>query len=570
MGTRFTGIAASDGVAIAPAFVLSTSVQAVEERRGVPIGPEIERLEVALRAAKGELESLRETADAKLGAEHAQIFTAHIQILEDPEFAGAIRGVIEGEQVNAEFALDQVAKQLIALFEQMDNEYMRQRAADIKDVSQRLLTKLQGSSQSSLADIQEPVVLVANDLAPSDTIQLDASLVRAFVTDIGGRTSHSAIMARSLGIPAVVGLGEITANVQAGQLIAVDGAAGLVVVEPDPEEQASFSSRAAGEAEAKARLLALKDEPSQTLDGRRVELAGNIGTPADVAAVLDNGGEGVGLFRSEFLYMNRQDAPSEEEQFAAYREVAERMGGKPVIVRTLDVGGDKEIPYLDLPKEANPFLGYRAIRVCLDRTELFDTQLRAILRASHYGKLRIMFPMISTVTEIRQAKARVEAVKAELRAAGTPFDENIEIGIMIEIPAAAVAADLLAKEVDFFSIGTNDLVQYTMACDRMNERISHLYQPLHPSVLRLIKMVIDGAHRHGKWVGMCGELAGELSAVPVLLGLGLDEFSMSAGSILKVRERIRGLRMDEAQTLAAEVLELDSQEDVLKKVQIWA
>ncbi|GMA57760.1 hypothetical protein GCM10025858_22630 [Alicyclobacillus sacchari] len=286
--------------------------------------------------------------------------------------------------------------------------------------------------------------------------------------------------------------------------------------------------------------------------------------------MLANGGEGVGLFRSEFLYMNRPDAPSEQEQFAAYREVAERMGGKPVIVRTLDVGGDKEIPYLDLPKEANPFLGYRAIRVCLDRTELFDTQLRAILRASHYGKLRIMFPMISTISEIRQAKARVEAVKAELRAAGTPFDENIEIGIMIEIPAAAVAADLLAKEVDFFSIGTNDLVQYTMACDRMNERISHLYQPLHPSVLRLVKIVIDGAHRHGKWVGMCGELAGELNAVPVLLGLGLDEFSMSAGSILKVRERIRSLRMDEAQVLATEVLELDSQEDVLRKVQTWA
>lgn len=349
----------------------------------------------------------------------------------------------------------------------------------------------------------------------------------------------------------------------------MNGFDGEVIADPTETELAAYTERMQSAAASEQQLLALKDEPSTTTDGHKVELAGNIGTPQDLAAVLDNGGEGVGLFRSEFLYMNRATAPTEEEQFASYREVAEGLAGKPVIIRTLDVGGDKEIPYLDLPKESNPFLGYRAIRVCLDRTDLFKMQLRAILRASHYGNVKLMFPMISNISEIRQAKQVLQEVKQELCAESIPFDEAIEVGIMVEIPASAVAADLLAKEVDFFSIGTNDLIQYTMACDRMNERISHLYQPYHPAILRLVKMVIDGAHRQGKWVGMCGEMAGDLTAAPILLGLGLDEFSMSAKSILKVRKFIRGASYSDALQLAQEALNQDSQEAVQALVAKW-
>ncbi|MDQ0189488.1 phosphoenolpyruvate--protein phosphotransferase [Alicyclobacillus cycloheptanicus] len=569
MRTRYQGIPASDGIAVAPLFILEASAPAVEERHDVSVTAEQSRLQAAIEQTKAELQTLFETAKEKMGAENAQIFTAHLQILEDPEFAGAIANTIDAQSVNAEFAVTTVANQLVAVFEQMEDEYLRQRASDIKDVSQRLLSHVQGVSRTSLAELQSPVVLAAEDLTPSDTVVLDKNLVKAFITDVGGKTSHSAIMARSLGIPAVVGLGPITHSLVSGTTVMVNGFTGEVIVDPTPDEQAEFAASIERHAAAEEQLKALVNEPSVTTDGRQVEVGGNIGSPQDLAAVLENGGEGVGLFRSEFLYMNRTAAPTEEEQFEAYRQVAAGLNGRPVVIRTLDVGGDKEIPYLDLPAERNPFLGYRAIRVCLDRTELFQTQLRAILRASHYGNIKMMFPMISNITEIRRAKQVLEEVKADLRRNAIPFDEHLEVGIMIEIPAAAVAADLLAKEVDFFSIGTNDLIQYTMACDRMNEQISHLYQPYHPAILRLVKWVIDGAHRHGKWVGMCGEMAGDLTATPILLGLGLDEFSMSAKSILKVRQAIRNLSYEQAQKLAETALAEESEEAVLALVEAW-
>lgn len=569
LSRRVRGIAASDGIAIAPVFVLKSNAQAIEENHSVAIEKELVRLQSAATKTKEDLDALYAATNEKLGASHAQIFAAHLQILADPMFVGAMQTTIQTDCVNVEFALQSVTEQLVSIFEAMDDEYMRQRSSDIKDVSGRLLGYLQGTNPMSLKHLQEPVVLVAEDLAPSDTVMLDKNLVHAFVTDVGGKTSHSAIMARSLGIPAVVGASDISQSIETGTLVIVNGFDGELIVDPTTEELAAYRQRLERHNEDKEALQAMRNEATITKDGHRVELAGNIGTPKDLKAVMENGGEGVGLFRSEFLYMNRDSAPTEEEQFEAYREVAQNLSGKPVIIRTLDVGGDKKIPYLDLPYESNPFLGYRAIRVCLDREDLFKTQLRAILRASHYGNVKMMFPMISNVTEIREAKKVLETVKRELRNTGVPFDGSLEVGIMVEIPSSAVIADLLAKEVDFFSIGTNDLIQYTMACDRMNERISHLYQPYHPAVLRLVKMVIDGAHSHGKWVGMCGEMAGDLTAAPILLGLGLDEFSMSAGSILKLRQFVRGLSYEGMQALALEALQQESQEAVKDLVSRW-
>lgn len=398
--------------------------------------------------------------------------------------------------------------------------------------------------------IDEEVIVVAHDLTPSDTAQLDRRYVKAFVTDIGGRTSHSAIMARSLEIPAVVGSKEITSLTEDGTMIAVNGIDGEVIVEPTDENVQAYHEKAEAYARQKAEWEQLKNAETITADGKHFELAANIGTPKDVEGVLNNGGEAIGLYRTEFLYMDSTDFPTEDEQFEGYKAVLEGMNGKPVVVRTMDIGGDKELPYLDLPEEMNPFLGYRAIRVCLDCQEMFRTQLRALLRASVYGQLRIMFPMIATLQEFRQAKAILEEEREKLIAEGVEVAEGIQVGIMIEIPAAAVLADQFAKEVDFFSIGTNDLIQYTMAADRMNEKVSYLYQPYNPSILRLIKHVIDSAHAEGKWAGMCGEMAGDQTAVPLLVGLGLDEFSMSATSILKTRSLMKRLDTEKMQELS--------------------
>lgn len=562
LSEKFRGIPASEGIVIASAYVLLENDAPIEENHDMTVDDELARLQGAILRSMEELQTLYETTLAKIGPSHAQIFTAHKLILEDPEFAGAVETFIRERHVNAEFALWNVSKGLVDVFETMEDEYMRQRASDIRDLSKRVLEHLQGVNRSELASLQNPVILVAHDLAPSDTVTLDRQVVQAFVTEIGGRTSHSAIMARSMGIPAVVGLGAVSQAIQPGTTVIVDGFAGEIIIDPTDDEIRDYKTRIAHDVARKQQLQTLVHASTTTQDGHTVELAANIGSPKDLPGVLACGAEGIGLFRSEFLYMNRPTMPTEEEQFDAYRQVVQGMAGQPVIIRTLDVGGDKEIPYLDLPKEDNPFLGYRAIRVCLDRTDLFKTQLRAILRASHFGQVKLMFPMISTIEEIRQAKAILEDVKRELDGDGLPYADKLEVGIMVEIPASAIAADLFAKEVDFFSIGTNDLIQYTMACDRMNERISHLYQPYHPAILRLVNMVIKAAHAQGKWVGMCGEMAGDVVALPILLGLGLDEFSMSASSVLEVRRIVRELDYAAAQSIAERALQQDSQEAV--------
>lgn len=550
-----TGIAASDGIAIAPVYLLTEPDLSYEKLDVVDATQEVERLNQAVAQATQAITELRDQTEANIGAAEAQVFEAHLMFLADPEFVGAMAQQIEGSEVNAEVAVDEVSQTFINMFSAMeDNPYMQERAADIKDVSERLLSILLGVTVNSPTSISEEVIVVAHDLTPSDTAQLNRNFVKAFVTNIGGRTSHSAIMARSLEIPAIVGTKSIVDQVQDGQMIIVDANEGQVILNPTDEELAEYRNKIEAIANQKTAWAKLIDSPSMSKDGHQVELAANIGTPKDLDGVISNGAEGIGLYRTEFLYMDASDFPTEDEQFEAYKEVLETMKGKPVVVRTMDIGGDKELPYLDLPEEMNPFLGYRAIRISLEETEMFKTQLRALLRASAYGDLRIMFPMIASIQEFRDAKALLEESKAELIAESVEVSDSIQVGIMIEIPAAAVLADQFAKEVDFFSIGTNDLIQYTMAADRMNEQVSYLYQPYHPSVLRLIKFVIDAAHKEGKWAGMCGEMAGETLALPLLLGMGLDEFSMSASSVLKIRSLLTEIDYQAAQDLADKVL----------------
>ena len=551
MKPTLQGIAASDGIAIAKVYTLtepdlSFSKVSVEDTEN-----EISRLEKALEVSTKEIELIKETALKNLGEEEAQVFEAHLMVLSDPELVGQVKDAITSQKVNAEHALKEVSDMFISIFAGMeDNPYMQERAADIRDVSKRILANLLGVKIPSPATIKDEVVVVAGDLTPSDTAQLNRNYVKAFVTDIGGRTSHSAIMARSLEIPAIVGTKEITSLAKDGDLIIIDGLSGDVFLNPSEEVVAEYRTKAEAFAAQQAEWEKLKDADTFTKDGHQVELAANIGTPKDLEGVIHNGAEGVGLYRTEFLYMDSHDMPTEEDQFEAYKAVLEGMNGKPVVVRTMDIGGDKELPYLPLPHEMNPFLGYRAIRISLNEPEMFRTQLRALLRASVYGKLRIMFPMIATLNDFRGAKALLLEEKAKLVAEGVAVSDDIQVGIMIEIPAAAVLAHQFAKEVDFFSIGTNDLIQYTMAADRMNERVSYLYQPYNPSILTLIKHVIDSAHKEGKWAGMCGEMAGDQTAVPLLVGLGLDEFSMSASSVLKTRSLISKLTLEDMKALA--------------------
>lgn len=548
---KLLGIAASDGIAIAPAYLLTEPDLSFDKVAVNDTAAEIARLEAALEQAKTEITAIRDLALQTLGEHEAQVFEAHLLVLGDPELTDQIKSTIESTKVNAESALKDVSDMFIGIFASMeDNPYMQERAADIKDVSERVLAALLGVKLPSPATINEEVVVIAHDLTPSDTAQLNKQYVKAFVTNIGGRTSHSAIMARSLEIPAIVGTKSVTSDVKDGDLLIVDALEGKVLVNPTEEEIAEYTAKAEAFAAQKAEWAKLVSAPSVTKDGKHVELAANIGTPKDVAGVLENGADGVGLYRTEFLYMDAADFPSEDEQYQAYKTVLESMVGKGVVVRTMDIGGDKELPYLQLPHEMNPFLGYRAIRISLDRTDMFKTQLRALLRASVHGDLRIMFPMIATLQEFRSAKAILDEVKVELLNEGVHVSDSIQVGIMIEIPAAAVLAHQFAKEVDFFSIGTNDLIQYTMAADRMNEQVSYLYQPYNPSILTLIKHVIDSSHKEGKWTGMCGEMAGDQTAVPLLLGMGLDEFSMSATSILKTRSLIAKLDSKEMEALA--------------------
>ena len=568
MTKMLKGIAASDGVAVAKAYLLVQPDLSFETVTVEDISAEEARLDAALAASQDELSVIREKAVESLGEEAAAVFDAHLMVLADPEMTGQIKETIRAKQVNAEAALTEVTNMFIAIFEGMDdNPYMQERAADIRDVTKRVLANLLGKKLPNPATIDEESIIVAHDLTPSDTAQLNKKFVKAFVTDIGGRTSHSAIMARTLEIAAVLGINNITELVKDVDILAVSGITGEVVINPTEEQIAEF--KAAGEAYAKqkAEWAQLKDAPTVTADGKHFELAANIGTPKDVEGVNDNGAEAVGLYRTEFLYMDSQDFPTEEDQYEAYKAVLEGMNGKPVVVRTMDVGGDKGLPYFDLPKEMNPFLGYRALRISISETgnQMFRTQLRALLRASVHGKLRIMFPMVALLTEFRTAKGILEEEKAKLVAEGVAVADDIEVGIMIEIPAAAMLADQFAKEVDFFSIGTNDLIQYTMAADRMNEQVSYLYQPYNPSILRLINNVIKAAHAEGKWAGMCGEMAGDQTAVPLLVGMGLDEFSMSATSILRTRSLMKKLDTAKMEEYANRALtECSTMEEVLE------
>jgi phosphoenolpyruvate-protein phosphotransferase (PTS system enzyme I) len=556
------GVAASSGVAIGKAFLLANPHLQIETVSIEDPSSEIKRLTDALEQAKADLREISERAEREMGPDKAAIFQAHLLVLEDPELVETVKGKIAAEKVNAESALHETAQTFIQLFEQMDNEYMKERAADIRDVTKRVLCHLLGVEFAAPSHLAEEVILVAEDLTPSDTAQLDRRYVKGFVTDIGGRTSHSAIMARSLEIPAVVGTTDVTREAAAGVTIILDGHEGRVIIDPTPEEIETYRKKQAEYERQKSELAKLVHTATTSQDGVHVELAANIGSVQDLAGALENGAEGVGLFRTEFLYMGRDDFPSEDEQFQAYKQVLEQMGEKPVVIRTLDIGGDKQLAYMNLPQEMNPFLGFRAIRLCLEQQDLFRTQLRALLRASAFGNLKIMFPMIATLEEFRQAKAVLAEEKQALLDQGIAVSDRLEVGIMIEIPAAALIADQFAKEVDFFSIGTNDLIQYTMAADRMNERVSYLYQPYHPAVLRLIHRVIQAAHAEGKWVGMCGEMAGDPVAIPILLGMGLDEFSMSAGSILPARYQISRLTKETAARYTDTILSMSTSQEV--------
>lgn len=564
---KLKGIAASQGISFAKAYVFVEPDLTVKEVKIEDVAAEIKRFEDAIEASKKELTIIKENALASLGADKAAVFEAHLLILDDPEFMGTVKTDIESKVINAEYAFKETSDMFISMFEAMDNEYMKERAADIRDVSKRILAHLLGVDLPNPSLIDEEVIVIAEDLTPSDTAQLNKKYVKGFATNIGGRTSHSAIMARSLEIPAVVGTSSITEDVKNGDILILDGLDGVVLVNPDEATTAEYKEKHAKFEAQKAEWAKLVTEKSVTKDGHEVILAANIGTPADLEGVKNNGGEAVGLYRTEFLYMGRDQLPTEDEQFEAYKAVLEGMGDKPVVVRTLDIGGDKELPYLDLPKEMNPFLGFRAIRLCLEEKELFRTQLRALLRASVYGKLCVMFPMIATVQEFRAAKALFLEEKEKLVAEGVAVSNDIELGIMVEIPSTAVIADIFAKEVDFFSIGTNDLIQYTMAADRMSEKVSYLYQPYNPAILRLVKNVIEASHKEGKWTGMCGEMAGDSLAIPLLLGMGLDEFSMSATSILQARSQIKNLTLDEMKELVEKAVMCATTEEVLALIE---
>ncbi|HDM4182691.1 TPA: phosphoenolpyruvate--protein phosphotransferase [Staphylococcus aureus] len=567
MSKLIKGIAASDGVAIAKAYLLVEPDLTFDKNEKVTdVEGEVAKFNSAIEASKVELTKIRNNAEVQLGADKAAIFDAHLLVLDDPELIQPIQDKIKNENANAATALTDVTTQFVTIFESMDNEYMKERAADIRDVSKRVLSHILGVELPNPSMIDESVVIVGNDLTPSDTAQLNKEFVQGFATNIGGRTSHSAIMSRSLEIPAIVGTKSITQEVKQGDMTIVDGLNGDVIVNPTEDELIAYQDKRERYFADKKELQKLRDADTVTVDGVHAELAANIGTPNDLPGVIENGAQGIGLYRTEFLYMGRDQMPTEEEQFEAYKEVLEAMGGKRVVVRTLDIGGDKELSYLNLPEEMNPFLGYRAIRLCLAQQDIFRPQLRALLRASVYGKLNIMFPMVATINEFREAKAILLEEKENLKNEGHDISDDIELGIMVEIPATAALADVFAKEVDFFSIGTNDLIQYTLAADRMSERVSYLYQPYNPSILRLVKQVIEASHKEGKWTGMCGEMAGDETAIPLLLGLGLDEFSMSATSILKARRQINGLSKNEMTELANRAVDCATQEEVIELV----
>ncbi|MCK5807031.1 MAG: phosphoenolpyruvate--protein phosphotransferase [Mycoplasmataceae bacterium] len=561
------GIGASSGVSYAKVFELVETKVEIKKTTITDVEAEKKKVADSVKDAISQIEVVKAKALENLGPEEAAVFDAHIQVASDPAMTGEIDALIESDKVNAVYATSEVTSKYVNMFESMEDAYMKERAADIKDVAKRIIHSLAGVKATDVSSINEEVIVVAVDLTPSDTAQLNKKFVKGFITDIGGRTSHAAIMARTLEIPAVLGLNNITSKVKTGDVVAMDGDTGEIIINPSKEQIKEIEDKAIAFLKEKKENLKFKGKESVTSDGHEVELAANIGSPNDVEGANENDAEGVGLFRSEFLYMDAKDWPTEDEQFESYSKVLKGMDGKKVVVRTLDIGGDKILSYFKFPEEMNPFLGYRAIRLSLDKKDTFKTQLRALLRASVHGRLAIMFPMIATIEEFLEAKGEYEKAKKSLDEDGIKYASNIEVGMMVEIPAAAALAKQFAKHSDFFSIGTNDLMQYTMAADRMNENVSYLYQPLNPSILTLINMTIEGAHSEGKWVGMCGEMAGDKNAIPLLLGMGLDEFSMSASSVLAARRQISTIDYKAAQKLSVEALKLDTQKDVQKLVE---
>ncbi|MBM9561243.1 phosphoenolpyruvate--protein phosphotransferase [Limosilactobacillus fermentum] len=542
MAKDVKGIAASEGIGIAPAYLLVDPDLSYDKVKVDDTAAEYARVEKAFQDSIEELTQIKENAKDRLGEEELGVFDAHIAILSDPEMLGQIKDDIENNHTGAEEAVDKVTTAFADMLAAMtDNAYMQERAADVKDVAKRAMSHLLGKQLPNIAGINSPVVIVAHEITPSDTSQMDAKFVKGIVTDLGGRTSHAAIMSRTLRIPAIVGSNEITTFVEHGQMMIVDGLNGDAIIDPSDDQVKEYEAKAEAFEAERAEWAKLVDAPSVSKDGKKFEIAANIGTPDDTEDAVKQGADGVGLFRSEFLYMDNDHMPSEDEQFEAYKKAVVGMNGKPVVVRTMDIGGDKPLDYMPLPKEENPFLGYRAIRICLDRPELFKTQLRALVRASEFGPVSIMFPMIATVAELRQAKAIFEEAKAEVQKDHPGLGDDVKIGMMIEIPLAALNAAQLAKEVDFFSIGTNDLIQYSFAADRGNEAVSYLYQPLNPAFLSLVKHVITSAHESGAKAAMCGEMAGDEMALPLLMGMGLDEYSMSATSILRTRSMMKKL-----------------------------
>ncbi|MGL4948695.1 MAG: phosphoenolpyruvate--protein phosphotransferase [Mycoplasma sp.] len=556
------GIGASRGVSVKKVLVLKP-LEIDTNKLSANASEEIAKYSSAIQKSISEIAEIKKNAK-NLSPEELMVFDAQQQLANDPAMIEEINNIINSESCNAVHAIDRVSKQYIQIFSSMDDAYMRERAADIKDVYERIMANVLGLKRTDLSAINEELIIVAEDLTPSETGQLNPEFVRGFATDIGGRTSHSAIMARSLEIPAVLGLKNITSSVVDGDILAINGGTGEVIINPDEEMIKKFESEAAELEKLKSLWSTFKDKKSLTKDNKELIIAANIGSPKDLPGVVKSTADSVGLFRSEFLYMDNTNWPTEEEQFLSYKEVLQGVNGKQVVIRTLDVGGDKTLKYFEFPFETNPFLGYRAIRLCLDKEDIFRTQLRALIRASEFGRLAIMFPMIAVVDEFKKARKIFDEEFNDLIKIYQNISKEIEVGMMVEIPSSAVHTENFCKYADFVSIGTNDLMQYTMASDRMNEKVSYLYQPLNPSILKLIKMTIDGAHKAGKWVGMCGEMAGDINVIPLLVGMGLDEFSMSASSILRARELISRVDSNKAKELADKALLADDQEDVIK------
>ncbi|AQU77393.1 phosphoenolpyruvate--protein phosphotransferase [Mycoplasma capricolum] len=566
MSKQIKGIAASEGISLARALVIKETKLDIQKQLVSDVDQEIIKLEQAIEKSIADLKKIQQITLKKLGEEKIAIFDAHQDIANDPAIKEEVVELIKKEKVNAEYALFTVSNNYFEMFSQLEDPYFKERSADIKDVSLRIISHILGLEIHDLSTIDKEVIIISDDLTPSETAQLDKKFVKGFLTNVGGRTSHAAIMARSLEIPAILGLKNITELVKTDDLIALDGSSGIVELDLNDDDIKNYQTKVQQYIELKEQLKKFKDEPSLTKDKIKKLIEANIGSTNDIQSVLDSGAEGIGLFRTEFLYMDNDHFPTEEEQFEVYKKVVSQIKHL-VVFRTLDIGGDKKLSYFKFDEEMNPFLGYRAIRFTLDRKDIFKDQIRALLRASAFGKLGIMFPMIATIDEFKQAKAFVEECKIELDKEGIKYDKQVQIGMMVEIPSAAILADQFAKYADFFSIGTNDLIQYSFASDRMNQNVSYLYQPLNPSLLRLIQLTISGAHKHNKWVGMCGEMAGDSKALPILLGLDLDAFSMSATSVLKARSLMSKIEFSKAKILANKVLECETNEQVNQLVE---